>query len=82
MKKVFIGSERPPDPTVPLTVIYAPMLEHCHEPLSVVAPLVRASLALYNEGALLAFLSGDLSPVDIMYRLSGVIHCLIPSLTI
>lgn len=39
---------------------------------SVVAPLVRASLALHNEGALLPFLAGDLTPVDLMYRLSGV----------
>eukprot|EP00904_Undaria_pinnatifida_P000684 jgi/Undpi1/10616/HiC_scaffold_29.g13066.m1 len=39
---------------------------------SVVAPLVRASLALHNEGALLPFLAGDLTPVDLMYRLSGL----------
>ena len=72
VKKVFGGSERPPDPTVPVKVMYAPMLELCHEPQTVVTPLVRASLALHNEGALLAFLSGELSPVNMMHRLSGV----------
>lgn len=44
----------------------------CLRAQSVVAPLVRASLALHNEGALLPFLAGDLTPVDLMYRLSGV----------
>lgn len=72
VKRAFIGPERTADPTVPVTVIYMPMLEQCHEPQTVVSPLVRASLALHNEGALLPFLAGDLSPVDIMYRLSGV----------
>lgn len=43
---------------------------------TVVAPLVRASLALHNEGVLLAFIAGELSPVDVMYRLSGVSRCL------
>lgn len=72
VKRALIGPERTADPTVPVTVTYAPMLELCHEPQTVVSPLVRASLALHNEGALLPFLAGDLSPVDIMYRLSGV----------
>lgn len=72
VKRALIGPERTADPTVPVRVIYEPMLEQCHEPQTVVSPLVRASLALHNEGALLPFLAGDISPVDIMYRLSGV----------
>ncbi|CAM9876940.1 unnamed protein product [Ectocarpus fasciculatus] len=72
VKRALIGPERTADPTVPVRVIYEPMLEQCHEPQTVVSPLVRASLALHNEGALLPFLAGDISPVDIMYRLSGL----------
>lgn len=72
MKRAIIGPERTADPTVPVRVVYAPMLEQCHEPQTVVSPLVRASLALHNEGALLPFLAGDITPVDVMYRLSGV----------
>lgn len=72
MKRAIIGPERTADPTVPVRVVYAPMLEQCHEPQTVVSPLVRASLALHNEGALLPFLAGDTTPVDVMYRLSGV----------
>lgn len=72
VKRAIIGPERVADPTVPVKVVYGPMLEQCHEPQTVVSPLVRASLALHNESALLPFLAGDLSPVDIMYRLSGV----------
>lgn len=72
MKRAIIGREDTADPTVPVRVVYAPMLEQCHEPQTVVSPLVRASLALHNEGALLPFLAGDTTPVDVMYRLSGV----------
>lgn len=72
VKRAIIGPERTADPMVPVRVVYAPMLEHCHEPQTVVSPLVRASLALHNEGALLPFLAGDATPVDVMYRLSGV----------
>ncbi|CAN0417434.1 unnamed protein product, partial [Laminaria digitata] len=71
-KRTFHMLERPADATVPVKVTYLPMLNECHEPQSVVAPLVRASLALHNEGALLPFLAGDLTPVDLMYRLSGL----------
>ncbi|CAM9435783.1 unnamed protein product [Ectocarpus sp. 6 AP-2014] len=72
VKRALIGPERTADPTVPVRVVYEPMLEHCHEPQTVVSPLVRASLALHNEGALIPFLAGDISPVDVMYRLSGL----------
>eukprot|EP00752_Nemacystus_decipiens_P012726 g11275.t1 len=72
VKRAIIGPERTADPTVPVRVVYAPMLEQCHEPQTVVPPLVRASLALHNEGALLPFLAGDATPVDVMYRLSGL----------
>eukprot|EP00903_Cladosiphon_okamuranus_P007913 g7641.t1 len=72
VKRAIIGPERTADPTVPVRVVYAPMLEQCHEPQTVVSPLVRASLALHNEGALLPFLAGDTTPVDVMYRLSGL----------
>ena len=52
VNKVFEGSERRPDPTISVKVMYAPMLELCHEPQTVVTPLVRTSLALHNESAL------------------------------
>lgn len=35
-------------------------------------PLVRAALALHDERTLLPFVAGELEPVQVMYKLSGV----------